>query len=71
MSSIGGHQGYPVPWMGYEGKVLMLIRITRLHKWLSQHKEIGGTGFTAPSVRYSEAFYMDRKQAGRMLCGSI
>jgi len=41
------------PIDGFEERIRMLRRLLRLHKWLSRHQESEGTGFIAPSVRYS------------------
>jgi len=62
---------YATPWTGLGQEVLMPIRITHPHKWLSPRQETEGTGFTASSVRYAKASYTDRTQEARILCGSI
>lgn len=71
VSSIGDLRVYAAQWTGYDRKIVMLIRIRRLNKRPSPHKETERTGFITPSMRYLEASYADRKQDTRILYGSI
>jgi len=60
-----------VPWTGYEGEILMLIRITRRAKGKDAPQLPESINLVATLAKLPKALYRETNAEARILCGSI
>jgi len=71
MSSIEALPVSVAPWTGYEGEVLMPIRITLRAKGLDARQLPEGNKLIATLAKLPKAFYRGTNEEARLLYGSI